>query len=615
MLNQLSMLAQQGQLRPIDYQFARFINSLHDDPVLTLCSALVSYELGKGNVCLPLDSTNLKNLFDLPAVQSDALFNETGTRDWQGHLQKLPPVGSGKNAGTPLILDHDNLYLSRYWHYEQRVTEVINKPSGLTVDVNQTRKILDQLFVESDSYEDVNWQKVAAAVASSQPFTVISGGPGTGKTTTVTRLLALLIELGMLNNQCPDIFLVAPTGKAAARLTESIGNARDELTCSNEVKQAIPSHASTIHRLLGVIPGKPGFRHNRGNQLHLDVLVVDEASMVDLPLMFHLLDALPDNARLVLLGDRDQLASVEAGSVLGDICGFAEQGYSPEQAKMLQQLTGYDLSAYASSEGALLRNSLCLLRKSYRFDANSGIGHLARAVNEGRSKDCTQQAIEEYADVNLHNLDAASYQQMLKLAVSGYREYLEAIRNNASEKNILTAFNNFRLLCALREGSFGVQGLNEAICKALLRAGLLSSDSNTNWYTGRPVMITRNDHGLSLYNGDIGIVLPDDNGRLRVVFEMPDGEIRSLLPSRLPEHDTVFAMTVHKSQGSEFRHTAMILPDKMNLVLTRELIYTGITRAKQQLDIFAREDILGKAIAQKTVRASGLPLKIMQQPC
>ena len=670
MLIQLSVLAQQGQIRPIDYQFARFIQSLHDDPLLTLCSALVSYELGKGNVCLPIASSAPEKLFDLPPAQSDTLLKNIKTPNWQQYLKNLPPVGIGKNAGTPLIFDQGNLYLNRYWHYEQRVTDVINTPVVLPLEIKTTREILDRLFARdynrllsslqemnadepamrqclTDALDIVapddidwgsvlttcttaeqpadlqsleqqipaekclNWQKVAASVASSQPFTVISGGPGTGKTTTVTRLLALLTELGLKENRSPDIFLVAPTGKAAARLTESIGNARDELACSDEVKQVIPSQASTIHRLLGVLPGKPAFRHNKDNPLHLDILVVDEASMVDLPLMAHLLDALPDKARLILLGDRDQLASVEAGSVLGDICGFAKQNYSPAQADKLQQLTGYSLAPYSNKKGAPVRDSLCLLRKSYRFDTNSGIGHLARAVNEGHTFACKHHAIRQYQDVDIHDINSTTYQSLLKLAVSGYGEYLKAIKNDAPEKDILSAFNNFRLLCALREGMFGVEGLNQAIYKALMQAKLLNTGGDkSNWYIGRPVMITRNDHGVGLYNGDIGITLQSDDNRLRVAFEMPNGEIRSFLPSRLPEHDTVFAMTVHKSQGSEFKHTVMVLPDKMNPVLTRELVYTGITRAKKRLDIFTREEILAKAISQKTQRASGLPQKI-----
>ncbi|WP_461538018.1 exodeoxyribonuclease V subunit alpha [Spongorhabdus nitratireducens] len=669
MLNQLATLARQNQLRPIDYQFARFIHSLDPDPVLTLCSALVSYELGRGNVCLPLAPESQKNLFGLASEQSSVLLDMAGTVQWEAHLESRPPVGSSTEKGKPFILDQGHLYLNRYWRYEKKVADIINQPAEAPDDLDSIRKTLDRLFarnyefifsklagVATDQWQPflvnsldieqpdpvdwsqvekicskakkgtdlealekliphqycLNWQKVAAAVAASRPFSVISGGPGTGKTTTVTRLLALLVETGINRQKCPDIRLVAPTGKAAARLTESIGQARSQLNCDDSIKQAIPAQASTIHRLLGVLPGKPGFRHNRDNQLHLDILVVDEASMIDLPLMARLLDALPDKARLILLGDRDQLASVEAGSVLGDICGFADEGYSQGQTAQLEQLTGFNLQQYSKSSGAPVRDSLCLLRKSYRFDARSGIGQLARAVNQGQTRLCNSDAVSTYEDVRIHSLSSDNYQKLLKLAVNGYQAYLEAITKGVKEREILKAFNGFRLLCALREGPFGVDGLNQAVLKSLRKAQLLPSDAgqDSNWYIGRPVMITRNDHGAGLYNGDIGITLPDDEGRLRVIFEMPDGQIRSFLPSRLPEHNTVFAMTVHKSQGSEFNHTVMILPDKMNPVLTRELVYTGITRAREQLDIYTREEVMAQAVRQKTQRFSGLPHKI-----
>ena len=465
---------------------------------------------------------------------------------------------------------------------------------------------LDQLIPQQYC---LNWQKVAAALAACQPFCVISGGPGTGKTTTVTRLLAMLVELGVKANQIPDIKLVAPTGKASARLTESIGGALGDLNCSEDIRNLIPTQAGTIHRLLGVIPGSPDFRHHAENKLHLDILVVDEASMIDLSLMQRLLDALPDHAQVILLGDRDQLASVDAGSVLGDICTAADGGYSSEQSRILEQLTGFDMVPWQGKSEQAIKNRFCLLRKSYRFDARSGIGTLASAVNRGDLADIRQTfANKGFQDIQQHELTDSHYDRMIASAADGYKHYLDAIAQKLGEREIINRFNQFRLLCALREGRYGVDGLNEAIRAQLARSNQLPSSGL--WYTGRPVLITQNAHGLNLYNGDIGIALPDDNGKLKVVFELPDGTIKHLLPSRLPEHQTVFAMTIHKSQGSEFNHTMMVLPDKMVPVLSRELVYTGITRAKKKLDIYTNNQVMQQAVMQRTERFSGLAQRL-----
>ncbi|MGY6040560.1 exodeoxyribonuclease V subunit alpha [Aeromonas sp. AE23HZ002T15] len=447
-----------------------------------------------------------------------------------------------------------------------------------------------------------NGQKLAAATAAARPFAVISGGPGTGKTTTVAKLLAILVETGLQQGKAPAIRLVAPTGKAAARLTESIGSALQALDLAPEVVTAIPTEAGTLHRLLGVIPGRSQFRHHKGNPLHLDLLVVDEASMVDLPMMARLLDALPKSARLILLGDKDQLASVEAGAVLGDICSFISQGISLEQADWLSRQTGYRLQS--SPIGAPVRDSLCLLAKSWRFDKHSGIGQLARACNDGDVAALEAVWGQGFNDISLHPWVGDAYEGLIAQGVAGYGAYLKAAREGQDPAAVFEAFNGFQILCALRDGPFGVEGLNQRLELALSKAGLIQRDGD--WYAGRPVMVVRNDHGIGLYNGDMGLCLPDDTGRLKVWFEQPDGSQRSLLPSRLPPHETVYAMTIHKSQGSEFAHTVLVLPDGPSPLLTRELVYTGITRAKARLALYGDRALLAQAVRKKTERYSGL---------
>ena len=460
---------------------------------------------------------------------------------------------------------------------------------------------LRQLFTPQP---ETDWQAVAVATACEGRFTLISGGPGTGKTTTVTKLLALLVAQ---SEQSLLIRLAAPTGKAAARLTESIAKAKTELATQVNADwlEGIPTQASTLHRLLGVIPGQPEFRHHAQNPLPLDVLVVDEASMIDLPMMARLLAALPPQARLILLGDKDQLASVEAGAVLGDICRFVAQGISQPQAECLQQRTGYDLQPYVQVTGHPLRDRLCLLRKSWRFAADSGIGKLAEAVNNGDEK--TAQAVwtRDYRDIRLHS-DEQRLEMAVKLAAEGYHTYLALLDKPMSAEGavaLLQAFNQIRLLCALHDGPWGINGMNQAIGQRLQTQGRLQMTAD--WFAGRPVMITENDYGLGLYNGDIGIAASDGE-RLRVWFVLPDGKAHGFLPSRLPAHDTAWAMTVHKSQGSEFTHTLLLLPPETNPLLTRELLYTGITRAREQLDLFATPEVLALMVRKQTERYSGL---------
>lgn len=700
-LAQLAVLAGAGRIRQLDYQFSRFIAARDDRPEVVLAAALVSYQLGQGNVCLELSSLASHTVFELADWEALSLTRGLALHRLEQYLTDSVVVGAGK----PLMFSRGRLYLSRYWRYEQQVAvsltnaaadswlppltdslerlfrrdyelvfKGLEKARQQSLSLNQplnhvafAEKFLDVVnpdLVDWTAVESVlqqaansddllsleslvpaaaclNWQKVSAAVAAGRRFSVISGGPGTGKTTTVTKLLALLVEQhlhqylsqqsnlesGLQASATPLIIkLVAPTGKAAARLTESIGGAKQQLNLDPQVAELIPEQAGTIHRLLGVIPNREAFRHNADNPLHLDLLVVDEASMVDLPLMAKLLNALPPKARLILLGDKDQLSSVEAGSVLGDICSFADSGYSQSQSQWLSAITGYQLDEYSQSVTVpAVADSLCILRKSFRFDASSGIGMLAKAINSGDARAVDNVWQQDFSDINLHGVGERVYNELLLMAVDGYRPYLQqlAVVNQAEQaRPIIELFNQFQILVALREGDFGISGINQRIERVLSQQGLIRK-GGSEWYAGRPVMITQNDHGLGLYNGDIGITLISDEAvlsiegdnqgtsdhspaRPRVYFLMADGQIRSFLPSRLPAHETVYAMTIHKSQGSEFAHTVMVLPKQDSPLLTRELVYTGVTRAKSRLDVFSHPGILSRAVKRRTERASGL---------
>lgn len=602
MLSLLLQAVEKRLLRPLDIQFARLV-ATESQPALLLAAACVSAEAGEGHVCLPLSNLCEDSLFAgrQPAL-AQAIWQAAGNPDdWPSHLADWSAVSDGSRV-TPLVLSNQRLYLHRLWHSEGRVADFFAAQDVKTAfDMRAAGDVLNSLFGDQPE----NGQKIAAAVALTRKTAVISGGPGTGKTTTVAKLLAALIRL---NPGALRIQLAAPTGKAAARLTESLGRALQDLAVSDEERRRFPAEATTLHRLLGAQPDTQRLRYHAGNPLHLDVLVVDEASMVDLSMMAKLIAALPAHARVVFLGDRDQLASVEAGAVLGDICRCTESGYSLARAEQLALLTGCTLQGSDDGQAPVVRDSICLLQKSYRFDASSGIGQLAKAINLGDAEQVRAVFAAAHDDVSYQTLNSAeAYQVMLDEVAQGYQPFLQLIRQQADPTEVIAAFGRYQLLCALRDGPFGVQGLNQRIEQRLMQLQRIRRPGmGSRWYAGRPVMIARNDSALGLFNGDIGITLRDEEGNLKVFFPLPDGSIKAIQPSRLPSHETAWVMTVHKSQGSEFDHTALVMPTQFLPVLTRELVYTAITRARRQLTIYSEPGVFQRAVQLQTQRRSGL---------
>jgi len=609
---QLEHLRRQGLISALDYHFTRWLSAqaAASSPELELGACLASYWTGNGNVCVNLPVLAGRSVFG--SAEADECIAPDYPH-WRDSLRQSGVVG-WPGEFQPLILDsRGRLYLYRYWRYEQALrANLMARAEAFDAPLDEARLRADLAQWFGVPGAECNWQKIAAATAVLRRLCVISGGPGTGKTTTVVKILALLLNQYGAQQKPPRIRLAAPTGKAAARLQEAIREAKQRLNFEPWLNEAIPEEASTIHRLLGAVPDSVYFRHDEAHPLPLDVLVVDEASMVDLALMTKLTDALPPAARLILLGDKDQLASVEAGAVLGDICGDSP-GFSAGFRRRLTTLTDEALPSSGAISDSPLRDSIVLLRHSYRFGADSGIGQLARAVNRGAGSVARRLlGSQRYPDLSWWSIGARFTEQLAQTLAAGYADYLAALRANAEPAALFAAFNRFRILCALRRGPFGVEELNRLIERVGYERRLLAV--RQPWYPGRPIMITRNDYDLRLYNGDIGLTYHDpDSGQLRVYFQTADGAIRRFPTSRLPSHETVYAMTVHKSQGSEFDQVLLLLPPEANRVLSRELLYTGITRARHSVTVWGSDSVLKATVKRRSQRSSGLADALWKQ--
>jgi exodeoxyribonuclease V alpha subunit len=573
LLKQIEAARWQGLLSDLDVHFARLIAGYGESPPVVLAAALLSQLTSSGHVCLELDALAEQPVFD-------GSISAPPFAEWVEALRSHPACGDAA-AYTPLVLDSSRLYMRRYFDYECAVAQAWQ--AGEEVQLSKSLEAKVAALFPLTGEDKLRDQRAAAVAALQKRRVLISGGPGTGKTTTLASILALLMEQSQgdlpanpgLFDPKPlplKILLSAPTGKAAARMQDAIREAKGRLPLSAETKAAMPEVAQTLHRLLGARPqgGGVAWRHDADNPLSCDVLVVDEASMIDLVLMARLLAALPAHARLILLGDRDQLASVDAGAVFADLCTVG-----------------------ASTLGI-----------SFRFGGDSSIGRLAAFLRSGDA-DAALRLLKA-AHQDLRWSPDAGRQAVVAHAVERYAAFVAAAKS-APPEDVFDRFAAFRLLTPLRNGPLGVAVLNAEIEKGLAARGVIPPRSH--WYVGKPVMIAANDYALRLFNGDIGICVRDPvNGDLRIAFpaDKADGGVRLLAPARLPAHETAWAMTVHKSQGSEFDEAALVLPDEQSELVTRELVYTAVTRARRAVAIWASETALRAACMRRIVRHSGL---------
>lgn len=568
----------------------------------------LSLAIDDGHVCV-----------DLSELAAESAEPAATLRD---RLLQSGVVGTPSATGAlPLIIDDDQrLYLHRHFDDERRLAaRLLRAARAAPMPVSEAaRARLLALFAADRGAHGVDWQQIAVALALQRRLLVISGGPGTGKTTTIARLLACIVE------QQPDarIALAAPTGKAAARMAAALRERAAQLPAA--LRARLPTQAGTVHRLLGAHgsgarPG--GVRHAADPPLPLDVLVVDEASMLDLSLAARLLDALPEHARLILLGDKDQLAAVESGAVFAEL--GSDASLSAACIDTLAMCCALPAAAIVpptplqppqplpSPQPHPLRDSVVWLQRSFRFDAASGIARAAAQVRDG-DRDALIEQLRAGDDALrwLAEPGDALPPAVLQCLRDGYAHYLHALRESHQDVAAITqAFESFRVLCALRDGARGVAAVNRLL-DAEFRAAL-APGSTSPWFAGRPVMVLRNDPLLGLFNGDVGITLPDAAGTPLVHFAGSDG-FRAVPAARLPPHHSAFAMTVHKAQGSEFDQVLVLLPAQQARVLSRELLYTALTRARRRVWLAADPTVLSAAVATRTQRRSGLLARLRE---
>jgi exodeoxyribonuclease V alpha subunit len=592
------------EVRAVDRALAETLRRLDvdTDADVLLAAALASYAVSAGHAALDLQRPGL--LIDQSRWPDVA--------PWQTALREsrwvaLPDVAEESDPTRPLVLEDGLLYLRRYREYERRLAAGLRRLAGATPATalpSALGPLFHALFPDASGGDA---QARAAALALMHALLLVTGGPGTGKTTTIARVLLLLVaQAHLLGRDAPRIALAAPTGRAADRMAESLRNAVAGIRALDGVDQAscdaLPLEAKTLHRLLGTIPGSTQFRHHAENPLPFDVVVVDEASMIDLPLMCKLVEAVADGARLVLLGDRDQLPSVEAGDVLAAITDAAgdSDAQSLASSQWLAPLIGG--VAVAVPDAGPLSGHRVHLQRGYRQDASLQLAPLADALRDGEAERAltllrggTLSGVHFHED--LHDPLAGAGRERL---LAGWR----GIAAMADPAQALQHAARLRLLTALRDGPHGAAGLNARIEEAL------AGSSHARYFPGRLLLVHENDYRQHLFNGDLGVCLPDAGGDIVVWFADGRGGLRSVHPSALPAHGGAFATTVHKAQGSEADVVWVLMPRQDARPASRELLYTAVTRARRELHLCASEAVLRAALARQAVRVSGLARRL-----
>lgn len=592
-----------GWISLYEHELLAYLGREYGDlnPSVETAVVFASLFLQAGHVYLPLDQPSEQWIrqLDIDPEHSELVgLPEINLDD----IIEFSPVGTTPGKENCLfMLDETRFYIRRYWYYEyfvaQKLTYLSSNPMECT-SVQSASEVLDQLFPgKREGDENTDYQKVAAALSLIKRFLLISGGPGTGKTTTVARILALVLQV---SDKPLRIALAAPTGKAATRMAEALQEELKELHLESRLLELIPDKAQTLHRLLAPVEKRGLLPPAVPSHLPYDLIVMDEASMVDLTLMYRLMNHMDKNTRLIMMGDKDQLASVEAGSVLADICRKQDNRFTSITISYLKNM-GMSEPLSAGEQDAL-NDSIVYLTKNYRFDPDSGLSLLAEAAN--------RSAIDTINNL-LHsseypNLEIQSFQYTSKGLHALFTEMSRLLKRcrGRSAEQMIRLWSESVWLSVLRRGPFGADALNYMIEESLIRNQLIHP--RNGWYSGRPVLVTRNDYTLGIYNGDMGVCTLSDKEVPWITFIKEDGNLKQIPASRLQIFEPGYVLTVHKSQGSEFGKVTLLLPREDTPVLTRELFYTAVTRAKNSFRLLGNSEVLHRGLARKTVRYTGL---------
>lgn len=586
-----------------------------------LAGACLSAAINYGHTCLPLYMLSPEKLFqgNYPKLAEEAhkKSGKLSIENWKELLSSISAVSDGSRL-SPLILENENLYFHRMWQDECLIAKFFcstkNKNSSKDIKI---ANILDQLFPKKSI--DIDWPKIAAAISLIQQKTLISGGPGTGKTFIISKIVTAFILLHNRNNNL-KIKITAPTGKATHHLTESFNTTINNLMLLNyQFSHILPKKATTIHHLLGSRLYKKSTQHNLflTNPLYLDLLIIDESSMISLSILAQLIKNLSTHTKVIFLGDQNQLYPIAPGSVFQDICKYANFNYSLEYNQKLKKLTGYNIPLIPNTfmhctQSNSIINNICILKKNFRFNETSGIHQLSVAINLGH----VDRALfilntSTYTDIHyIHNKNQKNYINMIINCAKKYYNYLKILKcTSTSIIDILKIFNQYQILCAIHDGPFGVTKINYYIEMILYQKGLIKLNKSKN-YIGKPIIILKNSPSLELFNGDIGILFLNSKQQLSAYFLSSLNTIKIIPIYQLPPHETCFAMTIHKSQGSEFKNITIILPNQHQPILTRELLYTAVTRAIQKITLYGTNHVIIQSINLITKRYSGLYKKL-----
>jgi exodeoxyribonuclease V alpha subunit len=617
----LDALYRGGHLRTLDHALAQSLRRLDRDTPdgVLAAAALASLAVARGHAGLALASPQTLLETDTDVVWPDG-------DDWRAQLAASRWVATPRqatdasDAHAPLVLEGELLYLRRYREYERALALGLHRiamRAPVADDVDALAPLFARLFPQA-IHDD--HQARAAALALRHALLLVTGGPGTGKTTTTARLLALLAaQARHAGRDAPRIALAAPTGRAAERMAESVRHAVQALAASGvdtDLLAALPATGTTLHRLLGTIPDSPRFRHDRDHPLPFDVVVVDEASMIDLPLMAKLVDAIADGTRLVLLGDPDQLPSVEAGDVLAAILAAAGDGdrLAHDDAEALRSLLGEFPDTHQREGGEPAPSTSTFpgirvhLQRGWRQSEALQLAPLAAAVREGGA-DTALDLLRSDTLSNVHFHEGLT--DPLEMHRDTLLAHWRALAQADTPAQALAQSTRLRLLTAVREGPQGARTLNARIERLLVETGRGASRGGPGHFHGQLLIVTENSYRHRLFNGDIGLCLRDDSGALVAWFPGEDpAQPRAFHPAALPAHESAFAMTVHKAQGSEFDTVWLLLPARGNRVLSRELVYTGITRARSELHVAGSDAVIREALSRHASRWSGLEWRL-----